>query len=95
MEKNIVLNGNKLIAKFMDNYQKLSDDPEFGKFHLSWDWLMPVLKKISSIANQDFFSDHYFEFEERFSGEFNPIFRTVEEVHEKTVEFIEWYNKNS
>ena len=32
-----IIDNNKLIAIFMDNYQKLSNDPEFGRFHLQWD----------------------------------------------------------
>jgi hypothetical protein len=50
MTKNIVEN-NRLIAIFMGDYQKLSNDEEFGKFHSSWDWLMPVVEKIEHLKD--------------------------------------------
>jgi hypothetical protein len=40
---------NKIIAKFMDQKDKLKDSTEYGNFHLQWDWLMPVVEKIESI----------------------------------------------
>lgn len=38
-----------MIAKFMDQKDKLKDSMEYGKFHLQWDWLMPVVEKIETI----------------------------------------------
>lgn len=40
---------NKVIAKFMDNEDKLKGSMDYGNFHLQWDWLMPVVEKIESI----------------------------------------------
>ena len=40
---------NKIIAKFMNNEDKLKDSMEYGNFHLQWDWLMPVVEEIESI----------------------------------------------
>lgn len=72
MTKQEILEGNKLIAKFMEieiktNFNNLfyySNQPyyyvdgksreevldkasSYFKYHISWDWLMPVVKKIS------------------------------------------------
>lgn len=49
-----VIENNKLIATFMDNYQQLSNDVEFGRFHLSWDALMPVVEKIESLDLKEY-----------------------------------------
>lgn len=47
---------NKLIAEFMtpkgyDGYGKAPNQvaPKFLKYHSSWDWLMPVVKKIGEL----------------------------------------------
>lgn len=50
-----ILEGNKLIAEFMDKelFDKWSDLPvENLKFHSSWDWLIPVVEKIADMEHQ-------------------------------------------
>lgn len=37
-----IIDNNRTI--FINNYQKLSQDIEFGRFHISWDALMPIAK---------------------------------------------------
>lgn len=38
----------------MDNYQQLSNDIEFGRFHLSFDAIMPVVEKIESLDLKEY-----------------------------------------
>lgn len=64
MEQNEILQGNKLIADFMGIETKVyTDRPSMiyysyngfmntidqMKYHLSWDWLMPIIEKISKV----------------------------------------------
>ena len=61
------------------------------QYNSSWDWLIPVIDKITDM-------DIYFEYKDKTSGQFGRdemintkyILRTWENV----VEFLEWYNKN-
>jgi len=62
---------------------------EAAKYHSSWDWLMPVVDKISTI-NLKQYEDDFIPQELWIYGLFTPI----EMVYEAVVEFIKWYNKN-
>ena len=91
---------NKLIAEFMgmelgDDKTMYYDDAENLhpptpinelKFHSSWDWLMPVLKKINS------------EISPNTRGLWrmiiNPTEYDIENVYAQVVEFIKEYNNN-
>ena len=44
------MNNNKLIAEFM-GYVYEDDTPsvELPPYHMSWDWLMPVVEKIEQV----------------------------------------------
>lgn len=57
------------------------------EYHSSWDWLMPVVRKITAIAfdvGQQAWSDT--------SG---ALLRgNIDVVHERAFKFIEWYNAN-
>jgi len=61
------IEGNKLIAEFMELYLIKGQKYPFGhpvtkvnfkeaRYHYSWDWLMPVVEKISNIHYPDYFS---------------------------------------
>ena len=57
------------------------------KFHTSWDWLMPVLKKINLHLHPDTYG---------LWRMINvPTEYTIEEVHAQVVEFIKTYNLNT
>lgn len=101
MDKNFVLNGNKLIAKFINGnikqLLKTSDTLFFVKdnvcigqpqWHSSWDWLIPVLNKIGIITN-----DNYYEKQHLFQDYYLPEL-DIKEVYSNVIEFIEWYNEN-
>lgn len=89
---------NKLIAEFMNVDQVDIDTAidEYGKlkYHLSWDWLMPVVRKIVEICCAE--DDEIGAFE---SDQYTSILETVplgiiEDAYKVVVEFIKWYNEN-
>lgn len=101
MDKNFVLNGNKLIAEFIDWKWDIEIKSELcvfdnsfetiinkAKYHKSWDWLMPVLNKIGIITN-----DNYYEKQHLFQDYYLPEL-DIKEVYSNVIEFIEWYNEN-
>ena len=65
LEEKEILEGNKIIVKFMGFSERKPDEEfetvwfkkggfnQYGinqlKYHLSWDWLMPVIEKIESV----------------------------------------------
>ena len=64
--------------------------PKTMEFHSSWDWLMPVVEKISDVCKPSSDSHYYWN-----SKTDIRIFRETKEVTYKAViEFIKWYNKN-
>jgi hypothetical protein len=95
---------NKLIAEFMGiyplnikNYSAMICTNN-GYYHKSWDWLMPVFKKIGDYM----FS---FEWDSKEHEKFDEIFPDTIVLHEifdgdiesiflRVVEFIKWYNQN-
>tara|TARA_R110001606_G_scaffold343278_1_gene491847 strand:+ start:246 stop:512 length:267 start_codon:yes stop_codon:yes gene_type:complete len=83
---------NKLIAEFMgvETTDGLvfqdNNTHEFHpiKYHTSWDWLMPVLKKINLHLHPDTYG---------LWRMINvPTEYTIKEVHTQAVEFIKQYN---
>jgi uncharacterized protein CbrC (UPF0167 family) len=61
------------------------------EFHTSWDWLMPVVRKIAEIScNEDedaFLSDEYTSI-----LDIVPL-AIIEDAYRVVVEFIKWYNE--
>jgi hypothetical protein len=102
MKNKKILEGNKLIAKFMiskngkvlktpgmiyqqdeldDIYVKdVLDEEDYAsfKYHKSWNWLIPVLKKIDTLTVE-------------FQIDINS--KNIESIYEKVVKFIKYYNK--
>lgn len=78
---------NKLIAEFM-GYNLNNLTPSFLnnlKYHTSWDWLMPVLKKINLKLHPDTYG-----FWRMIT---HPVEYNIENVHNQVVEFINQHNK--
>ena len=109
MNNQIIIEGNELIANFMDfkskckiNYFKIPNKIWFGAnssesyvlhhssnllFHLSWDWLKPVIDKIGT------FSLAYPEQTENLRR--MKILVNIEPCWEECVQFIKWYNNHT
>ena len=102
MKTQEIIEGNKLIAEFMGEIPYHNNTPELicndgMLYHVSWDWLMPVVEKVENDNN--LFS---FEIKERyvFISAFNGNLITHWDYHQNTkiqatwlavVEFIKWY----
>jgi hypothetical protein len=108
------IEGNKLIAEFMECEEKgyyrwiRMPYPQAGKwvnerhleYHTSWDWLMPVVEKIESLAafnviifkrccdvqDDNSVGDHIIEVTAAPSK--------IEAVYDAVLQFIQWYNQN-
>jgi len=58
LDEEIILENNKIISKFMDiDFTKAESHKRYsvyicrhhGRYHDSWDWLMPVVRKINAL----------------------------------------------
>ena len=93
---------NKLIAEFMGVHEIMHDEySEYDfadntldvvheddlQYHTSWDWLMPVLKKINLQLNPDNYN--YWKLINR------PTEYYLEDVYAQVVHFISEYNKTT
>ena len=56
------------------------------KFHTSWNWLMPVVEKILSKANDDELIERFYEIQDAIPN--------LEATYKAVVEFINEYNQN-
>ena len=86
MEKN-----NKLIAEFM-GVDQVDIDYAFNehgqlKYHLSWDWLMPVVQKIGDEYLNTPFDETYSHLTEQYENIW-----TIEDTYNAVVEFIKDQN---
>lgn len=89
------IEGNKLIAEFMDIETTLHDCNVFYRFgcylkdvsvleyHSSWNWLMPVVEKIKQLKIEEF-------------GKKKPIMSAlmdvdIEPLYQAVIEFIKWH----
>lgn len=92
---------NRMIAEFMyvikyrpyGDYVEINGDAyevEDLNYHTSWDWLMPVLKKISGVL----FSEFAYSVTEQWRMIESPTKYDIKNVHEQAYQFIEWYNEN-
>ena len=112
MSEQEILEGNKLIAEFMGikiiqsrygcNHPLVTCPyPDYSnlKYHSSWDWLIPVVSKISKMY-EDLYKQAFitktpipYDIETTYA---DVICRhvTIEKEHlfERVVEFIKWYN---
>jgi hypothetical protein len=90
---------NKLISEFL-NDKIIIEDTEYiisrdlpnMKFDSSWDWIIPVIKKIRNITNAKLSID-LFDTYRNMNLMLSPFHFNIKEVNEAVIEFIEWYNK--
>lgn len=62
------------------------------KFIKSWDWLIPVIKRIREIVNTNLSIDEYHN-TVRISQQLNPYDYDIQSIFKAVVEFIKWYNQ--
>jgi len=90
---------NEIIAEFMGDRDKILCDPKWMKgdelvylrYHLSWDWLMPVVEKIYDYADTNV---------REINNEGLAIFELgisapIEDVCDAVVKYVKWYNSQS
>lgn len=94
--------GNRLIHDFMGNDMFPDKKHYHGmltvsdlKYHSSWDWLMPVVEKISGIAESAYYTEAN---ENELYAKCGEVMSThvcvsIETLWKRVVEFITWYNK--
>lgn len=89
---------NKMIAEFMgsnlDGLEPFQYEEEL-QYHLSWDWLMPVIRKINEVSRYDDYCKDRLHLQRMLDECINE--NTIErlEVHKAVVEFIKTYNDES
>lgn len=98
MKKTGITKNNKLIAEFMGQSDKLKDSIEYGNFHISWDCLMPVLRKIRIIwLKFEWDTEDYDKCEEIFHLDYTLselLSADITSIYNRIVDFIKWYNTN-
>ena len=66
-------------------------NPDQLKYHIAWDWLMPVIEKISTIKGWTI-SDTMEWLVDVFRG--GAGISNIEEMYKVSVDFINWYKKD-
>lgn len=118
-----ILEGNKLIAEFMEakmiveNYHGINiikfpdgqtHDLAGLRYHSLWDWLMPVVQKVTKliqdkqyipIGKYQEYKEQYDIYEEQWRKLFdyrayNFFKADIESIYKAIISFIEWYNHN-
>jgi len=105
MQKEKIVEGNKLIAKFMSNFddyhKRNHDKTDRWFFHISWNVLMPVVEKIAENYNINLHSfdgnwtcyilkRNLEDTEISSFGNFNP---PIVNIWLAVVKFIQYYNQ--
>ena len=108
MKKEEITQSNKLIAEFMDIpivehdgmwYNPENVSMEFN-YHISWDWLMPVIEKIENSFNGEIhviIEDESCEIRSHIGKTYNKTAYMETKIlaaWHSVIEFINWYNKN-
>lgn len=61
-------------------------------YHDSWDWIMPVVKKIMELETPEKESTGWYAY---YSIEANLPLVDISLVHDNVIEYISWYNEQS
>ncbi len=109
MTDRLILNGNMLVADFMGDYFDTGLEPayyirknkeydiQFAHYHDSWNWLMPVIRKIMGIEfTMPKFNLPMVNAQEQFGNQIYKglYYKNPEEVFVEAIKFIDIYNKN-
>ena len=100
----MTIENNKLIAEFMgmehcyrpygDGFMEVKEDGscielEDLQYHTSWDWLIPVIKKIDSYACEEMDFSDYDDYRNKYVFIHNiSLHNNIREVYNQVVEFI-------
>jgi hypothetical protein len=87
---------NEVIARFMADFrEKQLDSGMQLKYHTSWDWLIPVVKKIkgmhTDILKQAYVMDYM---KAAAPMNYGLCFLDIEKTHAGVYSFLVWYNKS-
>lgn len=66
---------------------------KYSKYRTSWDWIMPVIKKIREIVNVELCIDDYY-LHEGLRQRLNPFDYDIDSIYKGAIEFIKWHNDN-
>lgn len=78
---------------FKTPYSETLVRPPELKFNSSWDWLMPVIKKLDSLANEKFTIAEFDDYRTQWVMIDKPSKYPIENVYEQIAQFIEFLNK--
>lgn len=110
MTGDLIAKGNKIIAEFMQvaKCDRCEDcghfkfgpgvffEPYEMKYHSSWDWLMPALKKFDSFFKKDFKAEYcwgeYVWFCELIDAKVTLY--DIEMIYPHFIQALKWYNEN-
>ena len=101
-QENELLENNKLIAEFMSDISSMNAKVSFSKncgvndlqYHTSWDWLKPVVDKITELSGKLPTEEGNLPNEEDWASGFSVFMATdIQATYNAVVEFIEEYNK--
>ncbi len=92
------IENNKLIAEFMGDGKEYEVDintKTLKSYNNSWDWLIPVIKKIDSYACEEMDFSDYDDYRNKYMFIHNiSLHNDIREVYNQAVEFINEFNKN-
>ena len=86
----------KLISEFMGdyNFEHTEGGLPIGDFSNSWDWLMPVIRKINEVSEYNDYCKDRLHLQRVLDECINENTVGIDEVCKAVVEFINQYNKN-
>jgi hypothetical protein len=104
MEANKIIEGNRLIAKFMNSFENPRDKDwmiynpggnprkkDDALYHKSWDWLMPVVLKIFDLKVVVAYEITEIQnLKDKLDDAL--LYLSCELLWKRVVEFIKWYN---
>ena len=101
-EQEYIMADNQIIADFMGYTEKnkkikeiYNQEAEVKSFsyHTSWDWLMPVIKKVNMVTKYDDYNQNRLHIQRVLNDCINENAVGIDEVYKAVVEFINEYNK--